>query len=602
MQGNKMIAHDRKSWSAKAFIAILHKKTSFHYFLQRRSLFGKEEDAYVGRSADGQIEFAVCLRPRRFSSPFVFESSASNYFVLGDDTELTSGLPNGSIAAGVPIEFNPVDNKLQLFTSIVGLPPIFVLQSNDITAIFSDFSLLNKLNDISLHFDPRGVADFSRIGHPIEGRTLFKEVQTVPAGHLVEIYGSGVTQFANLWSLPESEPFTDWDSYTDAQVFTFREILKQIDYRDSFLSLTAGIDTRAVLAGTIELEKKLPAFTLSGRTLSLDAKIALSLCRSYRLPHESILLDNGFLKVLPECISQAALLSGGLASISQAHEVFFYNQIGGKYFSRLCGNLGNQVGRRGVEGVSMRNTDSSILSRGLIDPELREDHWYSKQKSPDGLLDFAFLLEHEIPSSSLANYCIGNYFKIQKSPYAHFRLIETAARQPRLRNDETRAPSILRMRLMDLKHRFLGENEKRSFQVKLIKQVGGAVASHPINWGWKAKGGVSPWGMVIGVGALIDVVSIRHGLDEGKSRRLFDFLGITGLHEYRTEKYWVKNYLPEFIMDTLSSITVKKSGLFESRRLNYRISEYFSGNLNSCKEVIFALDLSLAAVLFKATV
>ena len=52
--------------------------------------------------------------------------------------------------------------------------------------------------------------------------------------------------------------------------------------------------------------------------------------------------------------------------LEQASEVYFYNKInGGSFNGRLSGNLGNQIGRRGTEKVSLRNADAAILDESI---------------------------------------------------------------------------------------------------------------------------------------------------------------------------------------------------------------------------------------------
>ncbi|MBI4001416.1 MAG: hypothetical protein HY348_06505 [Nitrospira defluvii] len=95
--------------------------------------------------------------------------------------------------------------------------------------------------------------------------------------------------------------------------------------------------------------------------LTLDGMLARDLCRAYGLPHEVISLDQEFRSKLPTYATRASLLSGGVLSIEEAHEVFYHEKVSQRFTSRLSGNFGNQIGREGVERVSARRANLSIL-------------------------------------------------------------------------------------------------------------------------------------------------------------------------------------------------------------------------------------------------
>src|SRR5690606_15262077 len=129
--------------------------------------------------------------------------------------------------------------------------------------------------------------------------------------------------------------------------------------------LTAGLDTRAVLSVLAEQGRLLPAVTMTGRRLSLDARIAGRLTRSYGVEHTLVHFDAEFTRELPRLVRIASRLSGGLSSLGQAPEVHLYGSLANRFDARLSGNLGNQVGRGGTEGVSLRNASLDILASPL---------------------------------------------------------------------------------------------------------------------------------------------------------------------------------------------------------------------------------------------
>src|SRR5690606_2612539 len=128
-----------------------------------------------------------------------------------------------------------------------------------------------------------------------------------------------------------------------------------------------------------------------------------------------------------------------------------------------------------------------------------------------------YILTSEIAFSSVGNFSIGNHYAAQQSPYASRALIETLAGRPRRHSGPS--ASMLRMRLRDLRHRFLGEPATTSFQRTLVRRIGGAAARIPINWGWRPAGGVSAPGMIMGVATFAGMAARATGLDAGRLRR-----------------------------------------------------------------------------------
>ena len=163
----------------------------------------------------------------------------------------------------------------------------------------------------------------------------------------------------------------------------------------------------------------------------------------------------------------------------------------------MSGNLGNQVGRGGTEGVGTRGARLDILAPALRDAaRVQEGHWLLDNLTAGGSSAIEFILQHEVPFSRVGNFAIGNHFAIQQSPYADRALIETMACRPA--GGPSLSGSMTRMRLIDLKHRFLGHPKAFSFQRSLLVRMGGFASTYPINFGWRATGGLSLRGMLLG--------------------------------------------------------------------------------------------------------
>jgi hypothetical protein len=516
--------------------------------------------------------------------------------LLGDESEWDPDEPDRNLAGGVPIRFDEATRALVVHTSIVGLPPIYLYQGPRVTAIASGIHLLAELPNVELALDPTSMEELGRIGHPVEHRTLFQRVTLVPSASRLELTTTGVLTRHDTWSLPDREVL-GWPDFLERQIAAFSASMHRLDLRGAFLSLTAGLDTRTVFATLLAQGRGLPAATMTGTKRSLDARTAARICRAYGLPHHEIVFDERFTRDLPQFIETASVLSGGLASLDQAPEVYFYHILGGRFQTRLSGNLGNQIGRGGTEGVSTRGADTSILSDELrplrAAHEMVRKHWLVDELQADARARTEFILKNEMVFTLASNYPIGNHYAKQLTPYASRELIETLAQQPRVAGRSSH--SMLRMRLRDLGHRFLGEPTEMSFQRTLLRRFGGFAAHYPINWGWRADGGVSIKGTTLGAATLFGMYARARGLEGGFLRPVLDFTGLPALHDFRESRRWLRTTLRDYTLDTMGSLSTRGSGLFDHTTLAVVLDEHFSGKRDHYQTVTFALDIALAS-------
>lgn len=544
---------------------------------------------------DGLLQ--VWVRPREAAGD-VRLASAGWTVLLGDDAEWDEGRPETALVGATTIRYDATSRALTIRTSIVGLPPVFVYRDARRVVIASDLYLMARVAGVPLDLDPVAVHQLGHIGHPVEHRTLFRRTRLLPGASAVTLLADGTERTESSWQLPPSTP-ASWEDFTDAQIASFEDAVRRMTVSGRFLSLTAGLDTRAVFTTLAGQGRLVPAVTMTGARRSLDARAAARLCAAYGVRHELVTFDDRFTRGLPGFVEQASRLSGGLSSLGQAPEVFLYDQLGGAFAGRISGNLGNQVGRGGTEGVGLRRAGVGRVAPALVDAAgaAADAHWLLAKLDADAHHALGVILHEEIPFSSVGNFSVGHHFVTQQSPYADRALIETLALKPA---DARSAPSgsVVNMRLRDLRHRFLGEPAHTSFQRRLIGQQGGFAARFPINLGWRASGGVSPVGLALGAATMLGMVAQKTGLDEGPIGNLVSRTGIPALHNFRQATRWLRRHLESFTRDTLGARSIRESGLFDPDGLQRVVDEHFAGTADHFETVTFALDVALAHQLF----
>jgi hypothetical protein len=544
-------------------------------------------------SADGWLHVAYRRR-----STVAGDDGRSGAFppllILGDPSDVEGRTPRAmGNAAAIACDLDA--GRLDATASIPGLPALYLAETAAAIVLTSDLALLSCVAGLSLHFDPAGVTDLARVGWPVEHRTLFAGVRIVPGGSRLSLCTGKRPAIETAWTPPERDPLRSWDEYTALQADAFDRSLSRLDVKGCSFSLSGGIDSRTTFAGLVARGAKVSALTVCGETDSLDARTAAKLCAAYGMPHRTIRLDDAFRRSLPDLCARASRLCGGIGSVWHAAQVHCYEQLGAPPpVGALSGYLGNQIGRRGTEQLSLRNASTAILDRSLVDARDGQPAWYAHAIGADGLLAPRFLIQQESTFGNLASYSIGSACSIQQSAYADRSLIESLWRMP-----EASSRSPRSARLANLEHLFLGEPVLESFQRQYIRRIGGVAASLPVNWGWRARGGVSARGIAWGALALLDVV-VSGRRPHGAAADLLAAAGIAGLHEFRPVDSWMRRDLKECVHDLVLSRQATEAGIFEAAALEHSLRDFYSDGRGG-REVVLALDLALAAREFGAT-
>lgn len=508
---------------------------------------------------------------------------------LGDTCGHGSNCTNGC-CAGAAVLLNPDTTDAVAFTASIGLPPVYLYETRDLAVLTSAPALIPALLRRALTLDPDGVIDLLSIGYPLERRTLYHFTSLVPPATSCRISVNERSTCRSITTplpIPEATPPTP---STDRGSAEFLGAVQSRDLSQSVLSLTGGLDTRAIAAALKLLDLRLPAVTLiGGMRPSLDAIIARRLASDIGIPHDTISLGRAFSERLPHYTAQASLLSSGLISVAGAHEAYFAEQVRTRAASRLSGIAGNQLARCGVEAVRPRSADLALLARPFLVQGRNgrgADHMHQDlPRNPASLR--AFLLTHELPQSLQALFQIAHTHSIQQIPYADAALARAVPVQAFPRSA---TPGPLALRLRDIRHRFLGEYYDRSFQVDTIRRAGPPLATLPINWGWTVVGRYSLEGLLLGSRAAADAALGRSSSFRGLRRAC----RIEGLHMLYDVSDWLGGPLREFTYDTLLSQSVRTCGVLDVRRLDRLLADNTSRTPRDCTGLTAALDVALA--------
>jgi len=586
--------------SIRSFVAIINaNKTNYDNFQD-------PIQSYSDRSNDNQIHIAFTPRQKSLKHFENLSPKGCSKLILGDESEWQDTLGDKCMGSAALIECDLSKKYLRILTSITGIPPIFVYETPEKLIFTSDLYLLCNIPSLGLSFDLESMVDLGIIGNPINYKTLFKNIRILQGGHSFTVSKDGEMSSIQTWDLPTIDPLENWEDYVDLQIEALEDSIQKLDLSNSIFTLTAGLDTRTILAALIKQKRLLPAYTTTGKLRSLDARTAIKLCECYNIPHITVSLDNDFYKDLPNCVAEASRLSGGLGGLELTSQVYTYKTFEGSFTRNLSGLFGTEIGRRGVTRISMRTINSGILNEDFEKRVKQRStvHLYSDVVMNSGSLDFKYLVQNEATWPSVAPYCVGNSFMMQQMPYTNHRMIDISFLRPKS-TVENRQVSSLQLRFNVLRHGFLGESDCYSFQRKFIKSIGGPVASIPINWGWRPNGGISFQGVVLGGLAFIDALVSSRSLSSRLSSRgviykTLDKLHILGLHNFKQLSKCLY-FMKEFVYDILLSKSAKEMGILDNKGTSRVLDEHYLGKRDHTQTLDFVLTILLAQKMFKAS-
>jgi hypothetical protein len=547
-------------------------------------------------SADGSTE--LLYQPFAGNQESVEDVPRAGFrLALGLPTEpLESGpilAPHGLAAV---IDIDTQEDGVTAIASTTGLPPLFCCLSPECAIVASSIGLIRRHSRVTWEWDPQALLDLVEIGFPLGSATLFKKVRLLRPGCRL-ILGRTGAELRETWELQDNVA-PSWQEFLDAQERCFRTAIANLPPAGTILSLSAGLDTRTIFAALLELGHPFVCCTLSGPTESLEASIARALCRQCGVEHHTVRLGDRYRESLPDLVLEATLRTGGIASLEQAHEVYFHRELSALGSWRLTGLYGNQVLREGMERVALRGADTRILNREIhsLAGRRQRQHWLKGTGPVSELEAYRRRIQEEALFSSIASFGIGSSFVPQASPYADRRMIETSARSPDSRRMRTFSANAARVR--DLRHRFVGESIERSFQRRLLAKLTGPIGTMPLNWGWLPRGGWRLDTAIGGMAALTDAFIHKALAGNAYGARFAGFLGVKGRHEYVFSQELARTRLSVFVADTLTDPRAVDNGLFDRKFLRRILDQWTKGVDKVFPALAAALDIALADASF----
>src|SRR6266446_2399973 len=217
-----------------------------------------------------------------------------------------------------------------LFNDRYGAERIYWHETNDATYFASEAKALLRILPELRGFDEEGVAQFLNYRCTLDWRTLFRGVQLLP-GASVWSFEGGRCQKRKYFSPAtwESQPTLSIESFESQFQETFKKILPRYFQSDSKIgiSLTAGLDTRMIMACRPHTADEPVCYTFSGKNgQTLDDRLAARVARACDLKHQLLRIRPDFLSDFASHVDRAVNRTDGCSGALGAHEIYLNAQ------------------------------------------------------------------------------------------------------------------------------------------------------------------------------------------------------------------------------------------------------------------------------------
>jgi len=477
---------------------------------------------------------------------------------------------------GVAVDLNL--RKITLFNDRYGMSRVYFHDGDKEFIFASEAKSLLRIRPPLRAIEPESLAQSLRFYCVMGNKSLFKGVSLLPPGSSWEFAGSAAPKKQNYFD------FADWEKQPTLQPGEFYEKFDETVSRvvPSYmegpsrvaLSLTAGLDTRVVLASAGDEEGTLPCYTfggLWGETFDIQAARKLAaICNRH---YEVIRIDVRFLKDFRSFAQKSVYLSDGTHDAFGAHDVYF-NEIARNIAPvRLTGKFGSEVVR------TRKLIPSMDFSRDLLQP------WFvpyvnqapSFNQTSKRMHPLSRAVSEEIPWYEFGRVAVEQSKVTLRTPYMDNRLVKLMYQAPP------------------------GLRASRDLQVRYIKQRSPELGNLPTDMGRMAENG-GPMSKVtysffwaLAKSEYIYLYTMPHWLTrvDRKLERLRPERLLTGRHKFEAYRIWIKTHLADSIRAVLLNPRAHCTDFFDKASVVKVVKRHTAGTHNYLREINKMLTLEL---------
>ncbi len=318
------------------------------------ALRGSFSDANPRRneSSDAVLVFSG----EEFPAPDTIQRLRANGHQLGDESssylihlyEEDPAFPVGLNGMFHGVVADRRRGRVVLFNDRYGLHRLYLHESGEAFYFAAEAKAILAVRPELRRIDPRGLGEFITLGCVLENRSLFEGIQVLPAASRWRFELGALRDRATYFQPREWEEQPKLESeaaYRALREVFARNLPRYFEGRERIgMSLTGGLDTRAIMAWQRCPLESLPCYTWDGSVRECrDAIVARDVARTCRQPHQAIRVDEQFLSRFPYYADRAVFLTDGGVGVSRSADLWLNQQAREIAPVRMTGLYGGEV-------------------------------------------------------------------------------------------------------------------------------------------------------------------------------------------------------------------------------------------------------------------
>lgn len=434
--------------------------------------------------------------------------------------------------------------------------------------------------------DPASVGELVALDAILENRSLFQGISVLPVASKWTFRNCVIAERGAYFNPSE------WEAQGVLEPDTFYKELREVFSKNlpryftgrqrMAMSLTGGLDTRAVMAWYRGSEGSLPCYTFGGTYRDCrDVQVARRVARACGQPHQVIQAGKDFLCQFPRLAERTIYLTDGNADVSWSAP-FYVCQKGREIAPvRMTGNYGDQILRR------FRSFKPNVPSLDVFQPELMAD------------ITAAHETYNRIADTHPLTFCA-----FRQAPWYHQTLLsleqtQLAQRSPFLDNEVVRinfrAPASA-IENNNARLRLIEDGNPTLRQIRTDIGVGGryeatvgAIVRRYQDFTFKAE-------YAYDHGMPQSVARVDHVLSWFHLERLF-----LGRHKYYHFRVWYRDVLSKYVQEMLLDPLTLSRPYLNRKVVESAVRSHVRGERNYTTVIHQLLSLELIHRLFLGT-
>jgi asparagine synthase (glutamine-hydrolysing) len=470
-----------------------------------------------------------------------------------------------------------------LFNDRYGMHRIYYHESKDAFCFAAEAKAILAVRPELKRMDPRGVGEFVACGCTLEGRSLFEGVHQLPCGSRWVFRNGSLAQKDTYFEPQEWEnqiPLEPEPYYREFRNVFSRNLPRYfIGHERIAMSLTAGLDTRMIMAWHKPDPGSLPCYTFGGMFRDCqDVILGRQVARMCEQPHQVIQVGTEFLQRFPHYAERTVYLTDGCVDVGRAPDVYLNERAREIAPVRMTGNYGGEVLRR------VRTFKPVEPLPGLFHPEFLS---YVHQAGETYL---GLLSGHPV-----------SFAVFEQGPWNHYGILaleetQLSLRSPFLDNDLVRtvfrAPESA-LASNDVSLRLIADGNTALLRIPTDRGLAGergrllgAASRGLLEFLFKAEYaydmGMPQW-----------VARIDHVFSPLRLERLF-----LGRHKFSHFRIWYRDALAGYVREMLLDPRSLSRSYIERKGLEAMVRGHLKGNRNYTTEIHKLLTLEILHRLF----